>query len=101
MSQTQEKTKVSQALRKVAQDAMDCQNACNLSGVSHSYMKALDVVWNEQKEGRLPPGTEVINRHPVLQLFLNKMALMSGAQFSWTTAHEECTAIVNAPEEDE
>jgi len=60
-------------LQQAAQQALDCQNACNLSGVLRSFDRiVMDVLWEEAR--RIGEGTEWVNSHPICTLFLDKLA---------------------------
>lgn len=54
-----------------AQDAITCQDACNLSGVARSLVEALDAIWEQARaQGK---GTDYVNTHPIVSLFLHKL----------------------------
>ncbi|MHA2265432.1 MAG: hypothetical protein ACXAEN_23840 [Candidatus Thorarchaeota archaeon] len=59
-------------LLQAYQDAIQVQDACNLSGVLYSWarhMKTLrDIMWNENKD------QEWLNTHPVNVLFASKVS---------------------------
>lgn len=61
-----------QSIKDAAKDALMVQNACNLSGVAHSFLDAIAVI----RESGL--STAEINRHPVITLFLSKMVSLNG-----------------------
>jgi hypothetical protein len=64
-------------LQQAAQQALDVQNACNLSGVLRSFNEiVMDVLWPEAQ--RLGKGTEWVNHHPITALFLSKLASLNG-----------------------
>lgn len=58
------------------QDALDIQNASNLSGLVHSLPAVVDAVWQEAYEQK--EGTEDVNTHPVLTLWLDKLCTLAG-----------------------
>ena len=58
------------------QEAVDIQNACNLSGLIHSLPAVADAVWAEAREQG--EGTAYVNSHPVLRLWLDKMCDLAG-----------------------
>lgn len=65
--------------RAMAREATDVQNACNLSGVVHSYSRIItEVRARLELEGNL--STEVVNHHPVCILFADKIADLTGIQ---------------------
>jgi hypothetical protein len=72
----QEKTKrqfaAHRALMAAARNAIAVQDACNLSGVSMSYIEAVKAVNDSATD------TTDRNHHPVLVMFLDKMAQLAG-----------------------
>ena len=59
-------------IQQAAKTALDCQDACNLSGVLASFKEIVhDVIWPEAR--RLGKGTEFVNTHCVVALFLSKL----------------------------
>jgi hypothetical protein len=66
-------------LQQAAQTALDAQNAVNLSGVLHSLNEILaTVLWPEAR--KLGRGTEFVNNHPIVTLFLHKLASLNGSE---------------------
>ena len=61
-------------IRDIAQSALDVQNACNLSGVVHSF-SALMTLLSEQGL-----SSEEKNRHPAVILYSNKIASLCGSE---------------------
>lgn len=66
-------------LQQAAQQALDVQNACNLSGVVHALERVVqDVLWPEARsQGK---GTDWVNQHPIVTLFLDKLASLNRTQ---------------------
>jgi hypothetical protein len=59
-------------LQQAAQTALDCQDASNLSGVLASFKAIVhEVLWPEAR--RLGYGTDWVNQHPIVALFLDKL----------------------------
>jgi len=59
-------------LQQAAQTALDCQDACNLSGVLASFKEIVHtVLWPEAR--RLGKGTNWVNEHPIVALFTDKL----------------------------
>jgi hypothetical protein len=58
------------------QEAMDVQNACNLSGLVYSLPGVMDAICAEQDEEGY--GTSERNTHPLLQLWLDKLCSLAG-----------------------
>jgi hypothetical protein len=66
-------------LQQAAQQALDVQNACNLSGVVHSLDQIVrEVLWPEAD--RLGKGTDFVNTHPIVSMFLDKLASLNRTQ---------------------
>lgn len=65
-------------LQQAAKDALMCQNACNLSGVAHSFLQAVQAV-NEGAR-RIDEGTDWRNNHPIIRLYVDKLASLCGMQ---------------------
>ena len=60
-------------LTELAQESLDVQNACNLSGVVHSFAQAI----SRLREVQPNRGTEFYNRHPISLLFADKVASLT------------------------
>jgi len=60
--------------------ALDVQDACNLSGVLHTWAKLIDKIWAEARENKL--GTADVNTHPINVLFASKVASLTGCELS-------------------
>lgn len=76
-------TDLKTALSRAARNALQCQDACNLSGVGRSFADALDainaashVLSHAKRDG----GTRWKNRHPVVFLFVHKLADLAGCE---------------------
>lgn len=65
---------------KEYQDAINVQDACNLSGVVHSFSRVMHLIWEEARE--LNQGTEYVNRHPIAVMYSNKIASLTGSDLS-------------------
>ncbi len=66
-------------IQEAAQSALLVQNACNLSGVLASFKEIVhEVIWPEAR--RLGKGTEFVNTHPIVTLFLDKLASLNHSQ---------------------
>jgi hypothetical protein len=66
-------------MKEAAQTALDVQDACNLSGVLNSFASiVMDVIWPEAH--RTAHGTEWVNTHPIVTLFLDKLASLNRSQ---------------------
>jgi hypothetical protein len=67
------------APQQAAQTALDVENTISLSGVLHTLDHVItDVIWPEaRKQGK---GTEFINTHPIVTLFLHKLTTLNGSE---------------------
>jgi hypothetical protein len=66
-------------IQQLAQQAIDVQDACNLSGVVHSFSRAMEVLWAEARANN--HGTDWINTHPIVTLFIDKLSHLNGCQY--------------------
>lgn len=67
------RTKTEQELIK---EAIDVQMACNLSGIVHSFSRAMADLWEIAREkGK---GTDFVNTHRVARLYASKIQSLSG-----------------------
>jgi hypothetical protein len=87
-------------IKELSQDALDCQMACNASGVIHSFSRAitdLRAVLSSE------PGfsTDVLNRHPICVLYSSKIASLTGSEsgLEFSKAYEACCKEVEKPNE--
>lgn len=75
-----------------AKDAIQCQDACNMSGVVHSMSRHMTAIREEQ-----PMGTDDLNRHPVVVLFADKIASLANVQnlgnSAFADAMDGCRAL--------
>ena len=82
---------------EAAQTALDCQDACNLSGVLASFKEIVhEVLWPEAR--RLGKGTEWINQHPICTLFLSKLGSLNRGYFECDYLHasEACEKLARS-----
>ena len=81
-------------LEQLAQEALNVQDACNLSGVVHGFARAI----GDLRELFPDKGTDFINRHPICQLWADKIAHLTGTQSlgsgSVMTAYSEVHKIL-------
>lgn len=82
---------------ELAREALQVQDACNLSGVVISFARVVPRVRALLEEDARRVGTEealrgltttAVNRHPICQLWADKIASLTGTQFEsvWSTA---------------
>jgi len=58
---------MSEKLKRAAQNAIGCQDACNLSGVVFSFARDMQNICDEIE------GTRGRNQHPIVQLYIDKL----------------------------
>ena len=81
-------------LQQAAQTAIDCQDACNLSGVLASFHEIVsEVIWTEAR--KLGKGTDYVNTHPIVTLLLHKLCDLNGGSFEcdYTSALVACSEL--------
>jgi len=84
-------------IQQAAQTALDCQDACNLSGVLASFKEIVhEVIWPEAR--RLGKGTEFVNTHPIVVLFLSKLVDLNGNQ-DFSQAYDEVKRLAKSQPE--
>jgi hypothetical protein len=78
-------------LKQLAQEALDIQDACNLSGVAYAFGRMM----NDLCE--LGLHTEQRNTHPIVTLYLDKMNSLNGIQelgnINVFKAYNECEKL--------
>lgn len=68
--------------------AIFAQDACNLSGVVHTLAELLPRIREEPD----CTGTDFVNTHPIVVLYVNKLSSLSGAEngLAFSAAYDEC-----------
>ena len=81
-------------MKNVYQDALDVQDASNLSGVAHSLSEHLTKsIWPEVRASG--GGTDQVNRHPAVVLFVSKLCHLAGMEQdfdAFSKAYDVCLA---------
>ena len=81
----------------IAREALLTQGACNAGGLIHSLQRAVTRLQEQMHaEGR---GTEWLNRHPVLVLYVTQLAHLSGAgsEERWQQSVAMCERAAGEP----
>jgi hypothetical protein len=65
-------------IQDAAKTALQIQDACNLSGVIHSFPEIMETIWTEAR--RVNAGTNWVNRHPIVTVFLDKLASLNDSE---------------------
>ena len=78
-------------IKELCKDALACQDACNASGVIHSFSRAItDLRAILSSE----PGfsTDLLNRHPICVLYSSKIASLTGSDIplEFSRAYDAC-----------
>ena len=80
----------------LAREALQVQDACNLSGVVHSFSRAITRL-RALLEAEGKGGTLAVNMHPVCWLWSDKIASLTGSQLGamseMTAAYRAVTAL--------
>jgi hypothetical protein len=61
------------SLEEMARLALSIQNACNLSPIVRSFSRVCSSLWRIEER----PGTQFVNQHPVIILFLSKLCSLA------------------------
>jgi hypothetical protein len=84
-------------LAQLATEALQVQDACNLSGVVHAWSRSI----RRLREIRPELGTDAINKHPINVMFSDKVGHLTNSENgSWCAdAWQECVAMSNTDAE--
>lgn len=80
-------------------NAILVQDACNLSGVVHSFSQAMTKIWATlEAEGRA--STNAANSHPIAVLYASKIASLTGCSNLgyFTEAYNACHRMAESRE---
>lgn len=87
---------MSKSIYDLAKEALDVQNACNLTAVAQSFARAMIDL------GKHVQGTYAVRTHPITLLWVDKLASLTGTQqmglIQVMNAYDAVNAIVNAPD---
>lgn len=85
-------------VRDLAQQCIDTQDACNLSGVAGFLSRSTELLWQQARA--LGHGTDWVNEHPVCVMLTNKLASLTGQYYGgdsrFTAAYAWCRATIDA-----
>lgn len=73
-------------IKDLAREALDVQDACNLSGVVHAFsrcMTELRVIL--EAEGKF--STDKLNTHPIAIMYSSKIASLTGSEDKFSHAY--------------
>ncbi len=84
-------------IKTACKNALQVQDAVNLSGIIHSFSRDFEALWKEAD--RLKKGTQYVNTHPVCRLYLEQIAfLVCGGNLdfdSYDSATKFCVDVCN------
>lgn len=82
-----------QALRRLAQQALQVQSACNMSGIAQTFARVVLELRSLHPEF----GTEMINMHPITQMWVSKLHTLAGMGLSdveqFGSAYKTCEEL--------
>lgn len=87
---------MNKSLKDLYLDALLIQDACNLSGVVHSFSSTMSRLREilSQDEGF---STEKLNRHPIAILYSSKISSLTGSEvgMEFVRAYDSAKEVVN------
>jgi hypothetical protein len=80
------------SIQEMAQEALWVQDACNLSGVVHTFSQTMTLLRKilEQEPGF---STDKLNKHPIAVLYASKIASLTSSDSNFSIAFEECQKL--------
>lgn len=86
-------------LKELAQEAIEVQDACNLSGVVHGWHRSMEELCEVLRTNSNFAGTDEINHHPINKLWASKvhdLASMGLSDFEeWGKAYDACKILAS------
>ena len=79
--------KTRKTIKQLAEEALQVQDACNLSGVVHSMIHAVQDLWEICRE-ESQSGTSWVNTHPITRAYVSKLISLSGYDIGDKTFEE-------------
>ncbi len=67
-------------MKRLYEMSLLSQGACNLSGLAYSLAEAMELIWMEAREQE--QGTDYVNSHPIVRLYLEQMSFLCRADYS-------------------
>lgn len=87
-------------LKELAQEALDVQDACNLSGVVHGWHRSMERLCAIMRELPDYSGTDMVNTHPINKLWASKVYDLTNMGFNDTeafySAYLDCKKLAEA-----
>jgi hypothetical protein len=80
-------------LRRHAKEAIDVQDAVNLSGVVYAFARSMQLIF--EISSRINEGTAWRNHHPVAVMYANKISSLCEAESAgnYSDAYERCKVL--------
>ena len=79
----EERAELNERMKRHCRDAIQVQDACNLSAVVHSMDETISDLWSMARA--LGKGTDWVNNHPICRLYASKIAHLTGMLASANT----------------
>jgi hypothetical protein len=78
-------------IQEHAREAIEVQDACNLTGVVHAFSRAMTAL----REANPTQGTEFFNTHPIVTLFVSKLGSLNRGYYECDYLHasDACEAL--------
>lgn len=80
------------SVQEMAAEALAVQNACNLSGVVHTFSQTM-ITLRKCLEQEPDFSTDKLNTHPIAVLYASKIASLTGADSGFAHAYEQCEKL--------
>jgi hypothetical protein len=78
-------------MQELYQSALDVQNACNLSGVLYTFANVVaELRTHLHHEVGTNFSTSMLNTHPIVVLFSNKITSLSNSEDAFASAYNHC-----------
>lgn len=81
---------MSKSIRHLMQQALQVQDACNLSGVLYSWAEAM----RELRDMDPDHDTEFYNTHPLNVLYASKVSSLTGCEINFADAYKKAQDLV-------
>ena len=81
-------------IKELAEEVLRVQDACNLSGIIHSWSKSI----RRLRLVETFENTDAVNKHPINVLFAGKVAQLTGCNYDAATsylAYLECERLAS------
>jgi hypothetical protein len=76
-------------MHQLAKEAIDIQNACNLSGVIQTWSRSISAL----KELNPTMSTDELNHHPISVMYASKVGSMTSDDEQFAEAYKRCCEL--------